>query len=74
MYLAIACTFLGYLLQNFALTRISERSVALLQTLCPVLTAGFSFVLLGERLTIAGIMGALIIVLCVAASVAVREK
>ena len=70
IYLAIACTFFGYLLQNIALTRISARSVALLQTLCPVLTACFSFILLGEKLTAAGMLGALIIIICVAASTA----
>ena len=74
LYLAIACTFLGYLLQNFALTRISERSVALLQTLCPVLTACFSFVLLGEKLSSAGVTGATIIIVCVAASTAIKER
>ena len=68
LYLAIACTFLGYLMQNLALTRISERSVALLQTLCPVMTAFFAYFLLGERLSPAGIAGALIIIFCVGAS------
>ncbi len=74
LYLAIACTFLGYLLQNIALTRISARSVALLQTLCPVLTACFSFIILGEKLTAAGMLGALIIIICVAASTASEEE
>ena len=69
LYLAIACTFLGYLLQNLALTRISERAVALLQTLCPVMTAVFSFMLLGEKLSAAGVAGAAIILACVTASV-----
>ena len=73
LYLAIACTFLGYLMQNLALTRISDRSVALLQTLCPVMTAIFAFFLLGERLSPAGIAGALIIIACVAASTAVAQ-
>ncbi len=69
LYLAIACTFLGYLLQNLALTKISERAVSLLQTLCPVMTAVFSFMLLGEKLSAAGMAGAAIILVCVAASV-----
>ena len=68
LYLAIMCTFLGYLMQNLALTRISDRSVALLQTLCPVMTALFAFILLGERLSAAGIAGALIIIVCVTLS------
>ncbi len=68
LYLAIACTFLGYLMQNLALTRISDRSVALIQTLCPVMTAVFAFFLLGEKLSTAGVIGALIIIVCVVAS------
>ena len=66
LYLAIACTFLGYLMQNLALTRISDRSVALIQSLCPVMTAVFSFFLLGETLSTAGMAGAGIIVASVA--------
>lgn len=65
LYLAILCTFLGYLLQNLALTKISENTVAMLQTLCPVMTAFFSFILLGEKLSLHGIAGAVIIILCV---------
>ena len=66
LYLAIACTFLGYLMQNLALTRISDRSVALIQSLCPVMTAVFSLFLLGETLSTAGMAGAGIIVASVA--------
>lgn len=74
LYLAIACTFLGYLMQNLALTRISERSVAMLQTLCPVMTAVFAFLLLGEKLSAAGIVGAVIIIICILASAAAGNK
>ena len=72
LYLAITCTFLGYLMQNLALTRISERTVALLQSLCPVMTAVFALLLLGEHLSAAGIVGAVIIVCCVAAGSVTR--
>lgn len=68
LYLAITCTLLGYLLQNLALTRISDRAVALLQSTAPVMTAFFSFILLGERLSTAGIIGSAIIILCIVAS------
>ena len=64
LYLAIMCTFLGYLMQNLALTGISERSVSLIQSLCPVMTAIFSLIILGEKLSTAGIIGAAIIILC----------
>ena len=70
IYLAIACTLLGYLMQNLALTKISDRSVALIQSLCPVMTALFAFLLLGERLSAAGMAGALIIIICVTAATA----
>ena len=72
LYLALMCTFLGYLLQNLALTKISDRSVALIQSLCPVMTAVFSFFLLGETLTFAGMAGAGIIVACVALSSVIK--
>ena len=68
LYLALTCTLLGYLLQNIALTRISDRSVALLQSTAPVMTAFFSFLILGERLSPAGIAGSVIILVCVIAS------
>lgn len=64
LYLAIMCTFIGYLLQNLALTSISERSVSLIQCLCPVMTAVFSLMLLGEKLSAAGVAGAAIIIIC----------
>jgi len=67
LYLAVPCSFLGILLQNAALRKISSRTVALLQCLCPVLTAVFSRFLLGERLSAAGIAGAGLILACVAA-------
>lgn len=74
LYLAIMCTFLGYLLQNLALTRISDREVSLLQSLCPVMTAVFAFFLLGEKLTAAGITGAAIIIACIAVSALIKDE
>ena len=52
---------MGYLLQNTALSKISARSVSLLQCTCPVMTALFSYLMLGERLGLAGIIGAAVI-------------
>lgn len=65
VYLALACTVAGYLLQNRALEQLSARTVALLQCICPVLTALFSRLLLAERLTPAGLAGAGLLLLCV---------
>ena len=73
LYLAITCTFLGFLMQNLALTRIDGRKVSLIQCLCPVMTAVFSFVLLDEHLSLIGISGAVIIVGCVAAGSVLKE-
>ena len=69
VYLAIACSAAGFLLQNVALRRISAKSVALVQCVCPVMTAFFSFLILGERLTAAGFAGAALILLCVSAEI-----
>lgn len=73
VYLAVLCTFLGYLMQNLALTRIDGRTVSLIQCICPVMTAVFSFIMLGEHLSVAGVMGAVIIIGCIAAGAIVRE-
>ena len=67
LYLAVTCTVGGLLLQNAALTAISARTVSLVQSICPVMTALFSFLMLGERLSPAGLLGAGVIVVCVAA-------
>lgn len=72
-YLAILCTLAGYLLQNEALKSISARTVALLQCICPVMTAVCSYVILSERLSAAGIAGCAIILACVAAETLIRE-
>ena len=74
LYLGIVCTIFGYLLQNIALQKIPDRTVALLQCSCPVLTAAFSFVILGEMLSTAGIIGAAIILICVIAATLLKEK
>ena len=73
VYLAILCTVAGYLLQNAALRFLSSRTVALLQCFCPVMTAFFSRLVLGESLSPAGMAGALLILLCVAAETLLKE-
>lgn len=69
LYLAVLCTALGYLLQNISMCSISSRTVALLQCLCPVMTGIFSFFLLSEQLTAAGLLGSVIILGCVIAEI-----
>ena len=73
VYLAILCTVAGYLLQNAALRSISSRMVALIQCTGPVMTAFFSFLILGERLNLAGLMGAGILLACVVAETLMKD-
>ena len=72
--MAIGCTLAGYLLQNAALTTLSSRTAALLQCACPVLTAVFSRFVLGERLSVAGVIGAVIILICVVAETLLENE
>ena len=65
VYLAIVCTIGGYMLQNIALKSISPRTMSMVKCICPVMTAGFSFLILGERLLRNGIIGSGIILVCV---------
>ena len=64
IYLALACTVAGYLLQNTALRKLSARTVSMLQCICPVMTAFFSWVILKETLSAAGLIGAAILIAC----------
>lgn len=73
-YMAIGCTLAGYLLQNAALTSLSSRTAALLQCACPVMTAVFSRFVLDERLSVAGDIGAVIILICVIAETLLENE
>lgn len=73
-YLAIGCTIGGYLLQNVALKKIPSHAVALLQCICPVMTAIFSYLLLHEKLNTKGMIGAAIILSCVIADTLLEQK
>lgn len=63
IYLAVLCTIAGYLLQNMALKNIQSHTVAVVQCLCPVMTAVFSWFILGEKLSLFGTAGAIMILL-----------
>ncbi len=73
LYLAVGCTILGYFLQNTALKTVPSRTVALLQCTAPVMTAVFSRLILGERLSPAGVAGAAVILACVCAETVMRD-
>lgn len=64
-YAAIFCTIGGYMLQNVALEHISAKTVGMVQCLYPVMTAVVAFVMLGEMLSILGLIAAGIITVCV---------
>lgn len=74
LYLTVGCTIAGYLLQNTALKYIPSRTAALLQCTAPVMTALFSRLVLGEKLTAAGVAGAAVILLCVAAETMIKDR
>lgn len=72
-YLAVGCSLLAFLLQNIALTRVSSREVSLLQCCCPVMTTVAAILLLNEHMTLSGVIGSVIILVCVIADVLVRN-
>ena len=65
IYLIVLCSCLCYILQNIALTRLPSAVVSLTQCLEPIFTAIFAFLLLGERLSLLGFGGALLLMICI---------
>lgn len=61
VYLALFSTIGTYLLQNAALRRASARMVSLIKSFCPVMTTVFSFLILGETLSLPGAIGVVLI-------------
>ncbi len=61
-YAAIACTIGGYMLQNIALEHISSKITGMVQCLYPVATAAIAYFVLNERLNLAGMLGAAVII------------
>lgn len=70
-YLAIGCSCVAYVLQNASLLHLESRMVSLLQCTQPVLTALFAFLMLGEVLQPAGLLGGTIILACIVAENAI---
>ena len=66
-FLALASTCLTFALQNMALKRLPSATVSMLLTGEPIFTALFSWGVLGETLSTAGLVGAAVIVVCVVA-------
>jgi len=65
VYLAMLCSCLAYLLQNFALVHIPSSLISLTQCTEPVFTAIASFFILGERLSGLGWWGAGLLLACI---------
>ena len=65
LYLAIFCTNIAYILQNSALKHITASTVSMLQCTQPILTAIISYFLLKEKLSMEGVIGAAIIIICI---------
>lgn len=65
LYAAVGCTIGGYMLQNIALRHISAKRIGTAQCLYPIATAVVAYVVLQERLSPSGLLGAGLITLCV---------
>ncbi len=65
LYLALFCTCIAYMLQNSALKHISAATVSMLQCTQPILTAIISYLLLKEKLSTEGFIGAALIIICI---------
>jgi drug/metabolite transporter (DMT)-like permease len=65
LYLAIACSLLGFLVFNYALTKIDASQATTYLYMEPVVTVVFAIVLLGESLTWQTLVGAALIALSV---------
>lgn len=71
--LAFSTCFASWL-QNKALTKISSAQVSLILCSEPIFTAAVAFVLLGEKLDLTGLIGASVIVCCIAAENYIIDK
>lgn len=64
-FMALVGTCLVFAIQNAALKSLSSATVSMLLATEPVLTAAFSWLLLGETLSLAGLAGAAVTMACV---------
>jgi drug/metabolite transporter (DMT)-like permease len=65
VYLSVLCSCLSYFLQNIALAHIPSSLVSLTQCSEPIFTAAASFIILGERLSGFGWLGAAMLIACI---------
>lgn len=74
VFLALASTCLTFALQNMALTKLPSSTVSMLLTGEPIFTALFSWGILGETLSAVGLVGAVLIIVCVVGETWIDER
>lgn len=73
LFNAVIGAFAGYLLQNIAIKHLSPKAVGIIQCTYPVATAIFAALLIQEKMTPAGIAGAVIITAVVVVQAALKD-
>lgn len=74
IYLAVFCSIIAYLLQNSAVSHLTASTVSMLQCTHPILTAIVSYFMIREVLSGVGLLGAVIIVVCLLGDSLVTSK
>lgn len=65
LYLAIPCSVGGILLQNYALKYINPKMISVIQCAYPIVASIVAFYVLGESLTITGLLGCTLVLIAV---------
>ena len=74
MYVTLGCTVAAFLLQNVSLRHLSPIFVSLALAMEPIFTAVASFIMLGEKITAAGIVGSVLIMAGIIAASVINES
>jgi len=74
VYNVVIGSFIAYSIQNKVLVRVSPKTVGILQCAYPVFTALVAYFLLGEKMSIHGIIGSAIIIACIVVQSLSRES
>ena len=63
IFLGVVATALFFLLQTYAQTKVDESTVAIIYTFIPFFSTMSAWLLLGETLTLSGIIGGILIII-----------
>lgn len=74
LFLAVGCTCVAYLFQNIALSHISATYAALIFCSEPIFTAIASYFMIGEQLTVTGLIGTVLIMVSIVMASLSPEK